>query len=66
MSGNTGEMPDRGFAGPAMDENVAERPWIEIRRKLGPGTYRSYANVYRKPFQVSFYAFGKWRWINRP
>jgi hypothetical protein len=42
----------------------AAKPQIEIRRKIGPGSYRSYANIYWRPrLAISFYAFGKWRWL---
>lgn len=37
--------------------NVARKPDIEIRRRIGPGAYRSYAHIYWRPFIV--WAFGK-------
>jgi hypothetical protein len=36
----------------------AARPWIEIRRQLGVGHYRSYAMIHRKPLRVWIY--GHW------
>lgn len=37
---------------------AAQKPDIEIRRKIGPGYYRSYANIYRRPLRV--WVLGRW------
>lgn len=40
--------------------NAAAKPWIEVKRKLGPATYAVYAAVYRQPLRV--WVRGCWLW----
>jgi hypothetical protein len=40
--------------------NAAAKPWVEFRRKLGPGHYRLYGHVYRRPLRV--FLLGRWVW----
>jgi hypothetical protein len=37
---------------------AAQKPDIEIRREIGPGHYRSYANIYWHPLRV--WVLGRW------
>lgn len=41
----------------------AQKPNLEIRRKLGPGHYRTYATLYWRPLRV--FVSGRWL-IGRP
>ena len=41
----------------------AAKPWIEIRHKLGPGHYCTYASAYKHPLRV--WVLGRWI-IGRP
>lgn len=40
------------------DERAMVPPWIEIKRQIGSGYFRSYVMVYRKPLRVWIY--GRW------
>lgn len=51
-------MPDLSQS--ATSDRAMKKPWIELRRKLGVGHYRSYVMVYRKPFQL--WVNGRW-WV---
>ncbi len=34
------------------DPNVARKPDLEIRRKIGPGAYRTYGHLYWRPLII--------------
>lgn len=38
--------------------HAAQKPWIEIRRELGPGSYCTYATAYKRPLRV--WVLGHW------